>query len=130
MQNSFRVKYLVFIISIISGYFLLFHYSTSLQGHTTCPFKLITGFPCPACGSTRATIQILHGNLRKSIFINPLGLVTNILIMAFLFWMVIDIVRNRETFLPFLRKDWNNYCKMVFIVIMLVNWIWNIKKGL
>lgn len=28
-----------------------------------CPFKLITGWNCPACGGLRMTHDVLHGNL-------------------------------------------------------------------
>jgi hypothetical protein len=37
-----------------------------------CPFKWITGCDCPACGSQRSAIQLLHGEFLKSWQINPL----------------------------------------------------------
>lgn len=29
--------------------------------HTVCPFRIITGFPCPGCGLTHGCIYILTG---------------------------------------------------------------------
>jgi hypothetical protein len=115
---------------LISGYFFLYNFSGSLEGHTICIFKNITGVPCPACGSTRATLQLFHGELWGSILINPLGVLTNLFILISIFWMLFDIARSKETFFPFLIKDWNNKIKIFIVLIVLVNWMWNIEKGL
>lgn len=39
-----------------------------------CPFKTITGWLCPGCGSQRAIHQALHGQLGNSFQLNPLFL--------------------------------------------------------
>ena len=36
-----------------------------------CPSKLFYGLPCPGCGTTRATLQLLHGNLLAAVRLNP-----------------------------------------------------------
>ncbi len=49
-------------------------------GHTgifpLCPFRTVTGFACPGCGTTRALHQLLHGNFIGAFELNPLLLVT------------------------------------------------------
>ena len=37
-----------------------------------CPFRALTGFTCPGCGTTRALHQLLHGNLLAAFQFNPL----------------------------------------------------------
>ena len=37
-----------------------------------CPFRLLTGFTCPGCGSTRGMHQLLHGNFAAAFEFNPL----------------------------------------------------------
>ena len=37
-----------------------------------CPFRLLTGFTCPGCGSTRALHQLLHGHVEAAFMLNPL----------------------------------------------------------
>ena len=37
-----------------------------------CPFRLLTGFTCPGCGSTRALHQIVHGDFAAAFTLNPL----------------------------------------------------------
>jgi Protein of unknown function (DUF2752) len=36
-----------------------------------CPFRLLTGWYCPGCGSLRAFHQLLHGNARAALALNP-----------------------------------------------------------
>jgi hypothetical protein len=36
-----------------------------------CPFRALTGFTCPGCGTTRGLHQLLHGNLAAAFQLNP-----------------------------------------------------------
>ena len=40
--------------------------------HYMCPFKFITGIPCPACGLTRACLSVARGDLPASFYYHPL----------------------------------------------------------
>lgn len=133
MLNNYKLKYSAIIVTIIAGYFFLFNYSSTIvqpNNPTLCIFKNVTGVPCPSCGSTRATVHLLQGHFWDSILLNPLALVANILIVLSTFWMLIDIKNNKETFFPFLKKDWAMGIKIVLLIIILSNWAWNIEKGL
>ena len=129
MQFNFKIKYLIIILLLMLGYFFLLTQGIP-ENRTLCIFKNITGVPCPACGSTRATVLLFHGHLLNSLLLNPLGLLTNVFILISIIWMVCDIVRDRETFLPFLKTDWNNSVKAAVFIVLVANWIWNITKGL
>lgn len=37
-----------------------------------CPFRAMTGYLCPGCGTTRALHEILHGNFSAAFRLNPL----------------------------------------------------------
>lgn len=37
-----------------------------------CPFRALTGFYCPGCGTARALHQLLHGNVVSALDLNPL----------------------------------------------------------
>lgn len=41
-----------------------------------CPFRALTGFTCPGCGSTRALHLLLHGQLTSAFELNPLFLIS------------------------------------------------------
>jgi hypothetical protein len=128
MRSDFRIKYLTIISALIAGYFLLL-FVPSFHNQTFCLFRLVTGIPCPACGSTRATLLLFHGDFAGSFLLNPFGILTNIIILLSIAWMMRDIVRNDDTFLPFLKRDWDNRAKIVLTLIVTINWIWNIAKG-
>jgi Protein of unknown function (DUF2752) len=38
----------------------------------SCPFRTLTGFTCPGCGTTRALHQLLHGHPVAAFELNPL----------------------------------------------------------
>lgn len=40
-----------------------------------CPFKLMTGWNCPACGGLRMTHDVLHGDLGAAVVDNAFALV-------------------------------------------------------
>ncbi len=130
MHINYKLKYLGVILLLISGYFFLYNFSGVIKGIPICIFKSVTGIPCPACGSTRATLQLFQGNFWTSILINPFGILTNILIIVSVFWMIIDVIKKKETFLPFLHKNWHIRIKTFILLIVLANWFWNIQKGL
>ena len=39
-----------------------------------CPFKGMTGLPCPLCGGTRAAHALLRGDLAATLYLNPLAI--------------------------------------------------------
>lgn len=45
-------------------------------GPVLCPFRRLTGLPCPACGLTRSWTAALHGRPGASLRFHPLGIVT------------------------------------------------------
>jgi hypothetical protein len=40
---------------------------------TMCPFRALTGLPCPFCGGTTAACRLGHGDLRGAVAASPLG---------------------------------------------------------
>jgi hypothetical protein len=44
-----------------------------------CPFRSLTGVPCPFCGLTRAFVAAAHGHVATSLAFNPAGIVVLVL---------------------------------------------------
>lgn len=72
----------------------------------SCPILAATGIPCPGCGLTRATMQLLHGDLYSSLKTHafaPIFLVALAIMMAVLVLpkslnsKIISFVRRLET---------------------------------
>jgi|SRR6185312_4159823 len=60
-------------VLLTSGAAYLFIFEPGRSGFfPLCPFRTLTGFQCPGCGSTRALHQLLHGNVLAAFELNPL----------------------------------------------------------
>ena len=58
---------------LLAGAAYLFVFEPGKSGFfPACPFRLLTGFTCPGCGTTRAMHQILHGHFAAAFMLNPL----------------------------------------------------------
>lgn len=44
---------------------------TNLVFHAFCPVVIVSGFPCPGCGITRATVCLLTGRWQQAWQLNP-----------------------------------------------------------
>jgi len=42
-------------------------------GIVLCPFRRFVGLPCPGCGSTRAVLALLQGDVAAALALNPLA---------------------------------------------------------
>ena len=43
-----------------------------------CIFKQLTGVPCPGCNRTRAFFSLLHGDVGRALWYNPLAIVLTV----------------------------------------------------
>ena len=62
-----------------------------------CPFRLLTGWNCPACGGLRMTHDLLHGDLGAAVVDNVFLLVG---LPALAAWLVWRIRRGERAFPP------------------------------
>lgn len=53
-----------------------------------CPFKMLTGWDCPACGGLRMTNDLLHGNLSAAVVDNVFLLAGLPLLAMWSLWRV------------------------------------------
>jgi Protein of unknown function (DUF2752) len=55
-----------------------------------CPFKLLTGLPCPGCGLTHAVCDISHGGFAAAWAANPFGFLFYALLAVCLVWPLLE----------------------------------------
>ena len=60
-----------------------------------CPFKLLTGLYCPACGGLRMTHDLLHGDLAAAVVDNVFLLIG---LPALALWVLWRIKQGRRAF--------------------------------
>jgi len=64
------IKLALFTSPVIGAYF----YSHIHQmPRLICPFRFLTGIPCPGCGMTRSFLAIARGDLSQAVFYNLFG---------------------------------------------------------
>lgn len=57
---------------LLAGAVYLFMFEPGKTGlFPVCLFRLVTGYTCPGCGSTRAMHQLLHGHVVTAFMLNP-----------------------------------------------------------
>ena len=130
--------YVLVLLCTIAGFFWVWwniNYNNTHNSDTAiniCLFKNITGLPCPSCGSTRSLIHIMKLDFKTALHDNPLGFILAFGLILFPLWIVFDAVSRKSTFFSFylltesiIRKRW---VTVSFIILITVNWLWNIYK--
>jgi hypothetical protein len=52
------------------------------DGPVICPFRRLTGLPCPGCGLTRSWVHLTHGWWRESVLAHPFGPLAVVLVVV------------------------------------------------
>lgn len=64
------------------------------DGPVICPFRALTGLPCPGCGLTRSWVYAAHGWWRESFAANAFGMVVVAALVALAVLVVVRRVRR------------------------------------
>jgi len=131
--------YLILALACIAGYSWLFYSITKTtnagpEGFGACMFKNVTGVPCPSCGSTRAMVLLVRGDLCASLLMNPIGLILSVIMLVVPIWLLYDVATKKQTLLDAWRNT-ERIIKIRWVAITLIlliawNWAWNIYKDL
>ncbi|WP_409529535.1 DUF2752 domain-containing protein [Soonwooa sp.] len=82
-----------------------------------CPFKAITKYDCPGCGSQRAFHQLLHGQCSNAFVLNPLFVVA---IPVFLIFLVFQIVDLKTKYSKFYNLLFGFKSILIYLIIVLM----------
>lgn len=132
-----RNKLYFFLLTTCLLGFLYLFYSIQFSESSSfgaCMIKNVTGFPCPSCGTTRAVRLLWQGNILESLKMNPFGILVFMIMIFAPLWIAFDLIFKKQTFLNWYNKIEftvrTKWIAIVLILLVLLNWIWNIKKGL
>jgi hypothetical protein len=82
---------------------------TGILGFAACPFRLITGIPCPGCGITHSLLSIIQGNIWDAACFNP---------FSFFLIFLLGISLFPETYIKEQPQRAVNLMKSFFIVVL------------
>ncbi|MGB4774965.1 MAG: DUF2752 domain-containing protein [Daejeonella sp.] len=138
MPLSRNRLYVLLAISCMAGYsWVCMSYRTNL-GHAdnevgVCIIKHVTHIPCPSCGSTRSLVSLLKGNFLDALYWNPIGLILLVVMFIAPLWIIYDCFLQKDSLFNFYRKTeqalQQRKLAIPAILLVLVNWLWNIYKG-
>ena len=63
-----------------------------------CPFKMLTGFPCPGCGITKSMVSFYEGNLYKSFYYHLFGPFVLFFCVLTILVLVTELTTRKEYF--------------------------------
>lgn len=96
--------------------------------------KHITDIPCPSCGTTRSVVSFFRGDFFQALYLNPLGVITALGLLVLPFMLLFDWFSGKKTVYRCYEKTENILKKpqvyLPLLVLVILNWIWNIHKGL
>ena len=93
-----------------------------------CVFKSVFNIPCPGCGLTRGFKALFSGHIIKAESYNILTIPIFLFLMLFLILMLKDLITKGDFALRYLNRFANHY--ILIIVIICINWIINIIRGI
>jgi hypothetical protein len=129
--------YSILLIACVAGYIWLYFSVTKniteSKSIEVCLIKQVTNIPCPSCGSTRSVISLIKGNFVEAFYLNPIGYIVALIMLIAPIWIISDVIfRNNSLFKLYqiieshLKKT--KYA-IPLILLVIINWIWNITKG-
>jgi hypothetical protein len=128
--------YIFFFFFTLTGYaWLVWNIFEYTNRPAICMFRELTHLPCPSCGTTRAVMLLLSGHFLESAMVNPLGLLLAAAMIVIPIWMLADFLRKDSSLFRtyiraeelFKKKLW---LALPAISLIVINWIWNISKGI
>lgn len=87
-----------------------------------CAVKIFLGIDCPGCGLTRSIAYLTHGQIRRSIDLNPMGIIIAL-------WLVYVFSRTAvghlsgKTLRPLLRQKVRDALLIVFVAGLFGQWL-------
>jgi hypothetical protein len=137
MQITKNKLYVFLLLACFLGYVWIvyaMHVPSSKGDFHFCFIKSIINVPCPSCGTTRSLMALAIGEFENAFYWNPLGYLIGSLMILLPLWIITDfILKSSSCYLCYeylasrlLQKKYT----FPVIILILINWYWNIKKGL
>jgi len=92
-----------------------------------CPFRAITGIPCPTCGTTHAALALLNGRLGDAFSANPLAALAGVgLVVGGLIAPVWATFNGPVPEIPTPLPRW---ARAAIVAVLLAGWAYLIMKS-
>lgn len=111
----YSVRVIAWVAVVAATYLVILrHFLYSL-----CPMVLITGYPCPSCGMTRAGVFILTGQFAEAWRLQPFIYILGVFLLVIGVWRYLLLKKQME---------WAKWCLIVILLCMVVFYIYRMKR--
>ena len=105
-----------FITLMIPFLLIIFDQNKHLDGaQSLCPFKMLTGFPCPGCGITKSLVCVYEGNIYKSVIYHVLGPFVIVFAIVAILVLSAELITKKEYFKRYFYNKKLGICLAVFL---------------
>lgn len=130
--------YSILLIACLAGYIWLYYSITSNvtenKSVEVCLIKHATNIPCPSCGSTRSIISLTKGNFVEAFDLNPIGYIVALIMLISPVWIISDVILKNNSLFKCYQIIERHLKKPKYVIplilLVIINWVWNITKGL
>ncbi len=110
------------LLFLIARFFPFFRYNIPL-----CTFRRVTGIPCPTCGMTTCFIYMTHFQIKDAIIVSPLGSVVFLFSFLSLLYFIFTCFFKLPKIKIVMSKREKSIFMIIFVVLLLLNWFYNIN---
>ncbi|WP_286971217.1 DUF2752 domain-containing protein [Flavobacterium sp. UBA4854] len=105
------------LITLVVPFFLMLdnHNDHLETDQSFCPFKMLTGFPCPGCGITKSLVYFYQGDLYKSISYHILGPFVIAFCIVTVLVLTLELITKKEYFTGLLYNRRLAYGLAIFL---------------
>lgn len=105
------------LLTLIIPFFILLTNNGTLENEQSfCPFKMLTGFPCPGCGITKSLVYLYEGDVLKSITFHLFGPLVLVLAIYCLIKLSLELYYKKPFFVnTFNKKKWT----YIFVALLI-----------
>jgi hypothetical protein len=106
-------------LTLMVPFFLMFfnvnnHLETD---QSLCPFKMITGFPCPGCGITKSLVYFYKGDFYKSVSYHILGPLVIVFCLIAIVVLTTELITKKEYFNAVMYNQKLAYSLGFFLIV-------------
>lgn len=91
-----------------------------------CPFRSLTGVPCPTCGTTHAALAVLHGRPLQALAANPLAALAGAVFIVG--GLLAPLWAGANLPIPETPRQWPLWFRVALVAVILANWAYLIAR--
>jgi len=85
-------------LTLLVPYLIMLSDAHVERSQSVCPFKLLTGLPCPGCGITKSIISLYKGDVMNSLSYHIFGPFVILFCLVSLAVLITELITKKEYF--------------------------------